>query len=206
MGDAMRYNAEHKRETRERVIAAAGQIFRKEGYGGAGIDALTKAAGVTNGAFYGHFKSKSEAFRTAVLTGLEELRQGIAALRAEQPRGWLKSFVGYYLGYKRTCGLGEACALPSLSPDVMRADDETRRAYTAELKRIVAEVAGGLPEDAGQTRSGLSKEDRAILLLAMLSGGVTLARAVSDPDLSEHIAGLITRTVLAVKSPDQALP
>lgn len=112
----MRYSAEHKQETRTRVIAAAGRVFRQEGYGGAGIDALTKAAGVTNGAFYGHFKSKGEAFRTAVLAGLEELRQGIATLKASQPKDWLTTFVGYYLGYKRTCDLGESCALPSLSP------------------------------------------------------------------------------------------
>ena len=193
----MRYSTEHKQATRTRVIAAAGQVFRRQGYGGAGIDALTKAAGVTNGAFYGHFKSKREAFRTAVLAGLEELRQGIATLKADRPGDWLKNFVGYYLGYKRTCELGESCALPSLSPDVMRADDETRRAYTAELKRIIAEVAAGLPENAVPRSTATGREDQAILLLAMLSGGVTLARAVSDPALSGRIADLIAQAVLS---------
>ncbi|TAU72080.1 TetR/AcrR family transcriptional regulator [Rhizobium leguminosarum] len=197
----MRYSAEHKQETRTRVIAAAGQVFRKEGYGGAGIDALTKAAGVTNGAFYGHFKSKGEAFRTAVLTGLEELRQGIAALKASQPKGWLTTFVGYYLGYKRTCDLGESCALPSLSPDVMRADDETRSAYTAELKRLIEEVAVGLPEGEIPGQSKTRREDQAILLLAMLSGGVTLARAASDPALSKRIADVIAQAALTAIEP-----
>ncbi len=193
----MRYSAEHKQETRARVVAAAGQVFRKEGYGGAGIDALTKAAGVTNGAFYGNFKSKSEAFRTAVLAGLEDLRQGIAALKADQPKGWLKTFVGYYLGYKRTCDLGESCALPSLSPDVMRADNETRSAYTAELKRLIEEVAAGLPENAARRQPQTARGDQAILLLALLSGGVTLARAVSDPALSERIANLVGQAALS---------
>ncbi|EJZ20039.1 TetR/AcrR family transcriptional regulator (plasmid) [Rhizobium sp. Pop5] len=197
----MRYSAEHKQETRTRVIAAAGQVFRKEGYGGAGIDALTKAAGVTNGAFYGHFKSKGEAFRTAVLTGLEELRRGIAELKANQPKDWLATFVGYYLGYKRTCELGESCALPSLSPDVMRADDETRSAYTAEIKRLVEDVAAGLPEQKTQGQSERRRGDQAILLLAMLSGGVTLARAVSDPALSERIADVVTQAALTAMEP-----
>ncbi|QND41075.1 TetR/AcrR family transcriptional regulator (plasmid) [Rhizobium leguminosarum bv. viciae] len=192
----MRYSAEHKQETRTRVIAAAGRVFRQEGYGGAGIDALTKAAGVTNGAFYGHFKSKGEAFRTAVLAGLEELRQGIATLKASQPKDWLTTFVGYYLGYKRTCDLGESCALPSLSPDVMRADDETRSAYTAELKRLIEEVAVGLPEGEISGQSERRREDQAILLLAMLSGGVTLARAASDPALSKRIADVIAQAAL----------
>lgn len=198
----MRYSTEHKRETKTKVVAAAGRVFRKEGYGGAGIDALTKAAGVTNGAFYGHFKSKSEAFRTAVVSGLEELRQGVAALKASEPKGWLTTFVGFYLGYKRTCDLGESCALPSLSPDVMRADDETRAAYTVELKRLAEEVAAGLPGKGNPGGLAASREDRALVLLAMLSGGVTLARAVSDPEFSERIAHLVAQAALRLTDPE----
>jgi TetR/AcrR family transcriptional regulator, transcriptional repressor for nem operon len=192
----MRYSPEHKQETKARIVAAAGRVFREEGYGGGGIEALTKAAGVTNGAFYGHFKSKSEAFRTAVLSGLEELRQGIAALKGSDRMNWLTTFVGFYLGYKRTCDLGESCALPSLSADVMRADDDTRTVYTAALLRLIDEVAAGLPEsDAPDTPAG-SQEDQAIVLLAMLSGGVTLARTVSDPELSDRIARLVAQAAL----------
>jgi TetR/AcrR family transcriptional regulator, transcriptional repressor for nem operon len=198
----MRYTAEHKKRTQAKVIAAAGQVFRKEGYGGAGIDALTKAAGVTNGAFYGHFRSKSEAFRIAVLAGLQDLRLGISALKAEHQQGWLKNFVTYYLGYKRTCDLGESCALPSLSVDVMRADPETRNAYTEKLQRLVTEISDGLPEGSPDEREGISRDDRAILLLALLTGGVTLARAVSDPALSEKIAGLVTSEALRRGSPE----
>lgn len=192
----MRYSADHKKRTHAKVIAAAGQVFRREGYGGAGIDALTKAAGVTNGAFYGHFRSKSDAFRVAVLAGLEELRLGVSAFKAEHPQGWLKNFVNYYLGYKRTCNLGESCALPSLSADVMRTDKETRDAYTEELERIIAEIAAGLPEGAPTDHEGTPRDDQAILLLALLTGGVTLARAVSDPGLSEKIAELVTTEAL----------
>lgn len=192
----MRYSPEHKQETKSKIVAAAGRVFRQEGYGGGGIEALTKAAGVTNGAFYGHFKSKSEAFRIAVLSGLEELRQGIAALKGGDQTNWLTTFVGFYLGYKRTCDLGESCALPSLSADVMRADDDTRAAYTAELMRLVDEVAAGLPESDGPDTLAGSQEDRAIVLLAMLSGGVTLARAVSDPELSDRIARLVAQAAL----------
>ncbi|MGJ5181003.1 TetR/AcrR family transcriptional regulator [Bradyrhizobium oligotrophicum] len=192
----MRYSAEHKQETRARVVAAAGRLFRTAGYGGAGIDALTKAAGVTNGAFYGHFKSKSEAFRTAVLSGLDELRHGVAVLKASEPNGWLETFVNFYLGYKRTCDLGESCALPSLSADVMRADRQTRAAYTAELRRLVGEIAAGLPRDGDAAAYTPAQADQAIVLLAMLSGGVTLARAVSDPALSERIAKLVAQAAL----------
>jgi TetR/AcrR family transcriptional regulator, transcriptional repressor for nem operon len=191
----MRYNAEHKEETRRRILNAAGHLFRQEGYGGSGIDSLTKAAGVTNGAFYGHFASKRDAFRTAVLVGLEELRMGIAALKAKRGKQWFRAFVDLYLGDKRTCDLGQSCALPSLSPEVMRADAATRRAYEEELRRIIEEVALGL-----SARRGASRDDTAIVLLALLSGGVTLARAVSDPALSDKIAQVVRKQALTIVS------
>ena len=188
----MRYSAEHKQETRMRILGAAGRLFRQEGYGGSGIDGLTKAAGVTNGAFYGHFRSKTEAFRAAVLAGLDELRLGITDLIAKRGKAWLPDFVAYYLGPKRTCDLAQSCALPSLSPDVIRADIETRAAYERELRGIIDVIASGLPDGPLPQR-----EDTAIALLALLSGGVTLSRAVADAALSERIARVVQQQALA---------
>ena len=189
----MRYSAEHTRETRTRIINAAGELFRKEGYGGSGIDGLTKAAGVTNGAFYGHFKTKRDAFRTAIVAGLEDLRRGISEIKATGAKDWLRTFVDFYLGPKRICDIGESCALPSLSPDVMRADIETRIVYQAELLGIIAEISAGLPG-----RSENARDETAITLLALLSGGVVLARTVPDPALSERIAQAVKRAALAM--------
>ena len=194
----MRYNAEHKEQTRARIIDSAGRLFRQEGYGGSGIDGLTKAAGVTNGAFYGHFKSKTEAFRTAVIAGLEELRLAMVGLKDQAGAGWLATFAAYYLGPKRTCGLGESCALPSLSPEVVRADLVTRQAYEEALRGIIAEMASGLPAGDSPSPAVSQREDTAIVLLALLSGGVTLARAVPDPDLSARIARVVEQAALLI--------
>jgi TetR/AcrR family transcriptional regulator, transcriptional repressor for nem operon len=192
----MRYSAEHKQETRARILDAASQVFRKEGYGGSGIDGLTKAAGVTNGAFYGHFKSKSEAFRTVVLAGLEQLRHAVAGLKADAGKRWLKTLIDFYLGPKRTCDIGEACALPTFSPEMTRADMDTRRAYEAELLRLIDEVSSGLTY-----RQSSERDEKAIALLALLSGGVTLARAVPDPELSERIAKAVGKQAMAMTAP-----
>ena len=75
----------------------------------------------------------------------------------------------------------------------MRADRDTRAAYEAELRRIVEAVAAGLPDGAIAER-----EDDAIALLALLSGGVTLARAAPDAAFSERIAQAVRRRALAM--------
>lgn len=179
----MRYKSGHKEEARARMIAAAGRGFRRQGFGGIGVDGLAKEAEVTSGAFYGHFSSKGEAFKAALVAGLEELRIGVENLRAEHGPKWVEVFVDFYLGQKRICELGSSCALQSLTSEVQRADAGIKSVFEAEIERVAAAVADGLPG-----RSRKERRARAWALLAILSGGVTMARAVADRDVSAAIA------------------
>lgn len=190
-----RYAPGHREEARARILAAVGRGFRKRGYGGIGVDGLAKEAAVTSGALYGHFPSKEAAFKEAVVAGLDELRAGIEAVRAEHGVKWIEIFVDFYLGYKRTCELGDSCTLQSLTPEVQRSDSETKTAYEARMKMVAQAVADGL--------SGTDSADRlqrAWALLAMLTGGVTLARAVEDQATSDAIAAAVRKTALAAVS------
>ena len=58
----MGYSSDHKDRTRERVVTAAGRLFRRYGYNGVGIDEIMAAAGLTRGGFYAHLKSKRDRF------------------------------------------------------------------------------------------------------------------------------------------------
>lgn len=179
----MRYGPGHKEEARARIIAAAGRGFRARGFGGIGVDGLAKEAQVTSGAFYGHFPSKEAAFRDVVVAGIEELRVAVEGLRAEYGEDWIAPFVDFYLGQKRLCDLGASCALQSLTPDVQRASEEIRAAFEGEIRQLVDAVADGLPGSDLEMRQG-----RALALLSILSGSVTLARSVADPAMGDAIA------------------
>jgi AcrR family transcriptional regulator len=193
----MRYKEGHKEEARARMIAAAGRGFRRRGFGGIGVDGLAKEADVTSGAFYGHFASKEAAFKEAVVKGMEELRAGVMSFRETRGPKWLEGFVDFYLGYKRTCDLADSCALQSLSPEVGRSDPETRAAYEAGMLKVVEAVADGL-----EGGSLADRKKRAWALLSLLSGGVTLARAVEDEQISSKIAGSIRSAALKAARPD----
>jgi TetR/AcrR family transcriptional repressor of nem operon len=186
----VRYTQGHKEESRTRIVAAAGRGFRMHGYGGIGVDGLAREAGVTHGGFYGHFGSKAEAFMAAVVAGLQELRTGVEAVREQHGAGWVGAFAAFYLGHKRTCNLADACTLPSLSVEIERADPAVRVAYQAELLRVMEAVAAGLPEGTDAERTA-----RAWVMLSLLAGGVTLARAVPDPAIAEQIATAVQQAV-----------
>ena len=93
----MRYSAEHKEETRRRILNAAGQLFRQEGYGGSGIDSLTRAAGVTNGAFYGHFASKRDLYLACLDEAWASFRAGSERAIAADPLKCLGAVADTYM-------------------------------------------------------------------------------------------------------------
>lgn len=175
-----------KAQTRALILAGAGRTFRSQGYEGAGVDGLAKAAGLTSGAFYAYFKSKAEAFRETVATGMQDLDQAVRTLRAESGSAWLERFVDFYLSEKRTCALTESCALQSFPAEVGRSDAETRATFEGELRTLIDSTAEGIDAESASER-----RQKAIVLLVLLSGGVTLARAVKSPALSREIADAI---------------
>jgi len=186
----MRYGPGHKDEARIKILNAAGRGFRRLGFGGIGVDGLAKDAGVTSGAFYGHFPSKAEAFKAAAVAGLVQLREAIEDLRAKDAEGWLPTFVDFYMSVRRTCDLAESCALQSLTPEVARADHGTKTAYEAELVKVAEAVAKGLPNGPLAIR-----RRTAWAILALLSGGVSMARSAADPKTGAQIAAGIKAAI-----------
>ena len=188
-----RYKADHKEQTRERIISAAGRCFRKGGYSGIGVDGLAKEAGVTSGAFYGHFASKEEAFKETVVIGLRDVYATVQKLQTEHGVHWLKVFVDIYLSTKRTCDLTEACALQALTSEVTRTNESVRTIYQTELVKVIKLIAQGLPD--GDTTENCQ---RAWALLVMLSGGVTMMRALVDETLATEVASTIKVAALTL--------
>jgi TetR/AcrR family transcriptional regulator, transcriptional repressor for nem operon len=179
----MRRSAEDTEATGRRVLDAAGREFRAHGFAGIGVDGLARAAGVTSGAFYGHFQSKAAAFRQAAKAGAERLRVAVERSRDHFGGGWFDAFAADYLSPQHRRSVAEGCALPSLSSDVARADDTTRDDYADELKRVAASMAAGLPGGGGRQAAWAP--------LAQLAGGLLLARAVRDEALAQEIADAV---------------
>jgi AcrR family transcriptional regulator len=170
-------------EVEARLREAAGRGFREGGFGGVGVDGLAREAGLTSGAFYGHFGSKAAAFRVAARDGLRALRAAVEAAQDRDGAAWLEPFVQMYLNDRVAVAMAEACALPVLSVDVARADPATRAEYATELRALADTVAAGLPGPDGPAR--------AWTLLALLAGGATMARAVADEPLRAAIVAAV---------------
>ena len=62
----MRYDAEHKQRTRERVLKEAAKAIRRDGPHKVSVAAVMAKAGLTHGGFYAHFGSRDELIAEGV--------------------------------------------------------------------------------------------------------------------------------------------
>lgn len=174
---------EQKAQTRKHIIESAGRNFRRHGFGGAGVDAVASEAGVTSGAFYGHFKTKGLLFEESVVAGLKLLEEAILDVQANYGDDWWKTFVKFYLSEKLTCDIAETCALQSLSNEVARFGSESKKRYEQALKKVVKAVLKG-----SGSKGAPKDEESAFYCLSVLAGAVSISRACSSKKLASSIA------------------
>jgi AcrR family transcriptional regulator len=85
---------EYTEATRQALLAAGQEIFAREGYQAAGIEAISRAARVTRGAFYHHFEDKRALFDAVVVAMQADAVKTINDKSRGQRRVWDRMFIG----------------------------------------------------------------------------------------------------------------
>jgi AcrR family transcriptional regulator len=68
--------------TREKILSAALSRFARQGYDGASIREIARAAGMAPGLLYRHFRSKQDLLRSLFKRNMEDVRASFAAAGA----------------------------------------------------------------------------------------------------------------------------
>jgi TetR/AcrR family transcriptional repressor of nem operon len=179
----MRYDAEHKQRTRERLLKEAASAIRLEGPDRVAVAGLMARAGLTHGGFYAHFTSKEELLVRAIeqmfVDGMNRFERTV---RDKGPAEALASYIDFYLSGTHRDRRDRGCPLPALSGDLARLDLGVRETF----ERGVAMLSGALAERL----AALGRDDPEGLAASMLSemvGALLLARSVADPVRSDAI-------------------
>jgi TetR/AcrR family acrAB operon transcriptional repressor len=160
--------------TRSRLIAGAARVFARRGYGEATLDEVAEEAGLTKGAVYWHFASKSDLY----LALLEErVKQEAAALPAAigEAADSPEPLTGLTRLLERQFALAYAEPdRPRLSLEFLsRSWDPEVRARLSDLNfdahRRLAEMLGGV-QQAGLLASDLDPFVVSVFFSAMIEG------------------------------------
>lgn len=189
----MRYDKGHKDASRRRIMEAAAERFRSDGIAASGLAAIMSDAGLTNGAFYPHFKSKAELVRESVAAAMEDGAQLLGG-------AGLAAAIDAYLSANHRDNPSTGCALASLLPELAREPAQTRGYWAERFLAAVKQLASGLPPETSDP------EAAAIGIYATLIGALQLARVVQGTPLSDRIlaAGADSARTLAGIEPASA--
>ncbi len=178
----MRYSRQHKGRTRRRIVESAAHLFTARGYATTSIEDIMRDCGLTRGAFYAHFRSKSGLYDEAI---------GHAAARGSLARdatgrigedSWVESVFGED---------GDASGLAFLAADVVSEEPEVRsaygRAFWALSERLRAS-AGRAPCEEGSILSAL----------ALVVGARAVAQATDDAELRRKLLASCRESASAI--------
>src|SRR5215471_1667473 len=171
----MRYPAEHKQQTRERIVRAAARRFRIRGSEGAAIGDLMRDLHLTHGGFYRHFANKEDLFVEAFQQGHD--RMFAPALERAPKGGELKALIDAYLDIEHCDNVAEGCPVAALATELARRPPHSRArtAFERILRERTREIAKYMP---GATEEERLRKTR--MLMSGMAGTLTVARVLGD--------------------------
>ena len=181
----MAWSKTHKPQSREAIVTAAATLFTERGYERVGIDEVMAAAGLTRGAFYAHFDSKSALYAEAIAVAAIRARDHILERSPVTPS--LADIAERYLSRERADGGSNRCPLAFLATDIQLRNQQVRDAYARVFKGFVGNIAGADQRD---------KQDTAALQAAVLMvGGLALARALGDDPIGDQVLAVSKQAI-----------
>jgi AcrR family transcriptional regulator len=148
-------SAAEKAAPRERIIAAARELFYRQGIRAVGVDAVADAAGTNKMTLYRHFTSKDELVAECLREFAREAEAGWDALARAHPgkprdqlRAWLKRMAEHIsASTERGCALANAAIeLPEKDHPARQVIESFKKAQRERLVRLCREAGLTQPE------------------------------------------------------------
>lgn len=163
--------------TRERIIAAADQLFYKQGFAHTSFADVAAAVEISRGNFYHHFKSKDDILAAVITLRLAKTKDMLERWEDEgdTPAERIQGFIQILIANRKTI-MAHGCPVGTLCNELAKLEHDAH----VEARKIF-----GLFRDwlARQFEAGGRRRDAntlALHLLARSQGVATLANAFSD--------------------------
>ena len=189
----MRYEPEHKKQTRDRIVRNAARKVRAEGLSGPGVATVMKASGLTVGGFYKHFRSKDELLADAIALGFSEFSEKVfASLQSIPPQNRWKEVVRWYLSPEHCNHPDTGCPVVTLAPEIARTKLSVRKRMAGLMKELTKRWAEFMPGATAEQR-----ERNFFVIFGAMAGAVATARLFTEPADREMVLGSTRDYLLA---------
>ena len=176
----MPYPANHRAETRARIVRSARILFNRFGFDSVSIARIMSDADLTHGVFYKYFESKSDLYCAVLRTAYEDAARFDVA-PDPRPDGLGGEIIRTYLSTDHVEQADRMCPVCALPGDVARSDDATRLAFNEVFSSLVGMMERNVASRARPTRTS------ALAVAAMCVGGMVISRASIGRALGDEL-------------------
>lgn len=155
--------------TRQKLVKAAVELFEKKGYSRVTVDDICRKAGVSKGAFYGHFESKDQAVVEEYLKVDDYYREMLPRVFEE------KTFVDRGIALMRLAlgyiaGRGKMVIKVAYSSQIAPGRDSSPIASMDRALYTIAEGMAREAQKAGELRKDLDPAEVARIIIRSIRG------------------------------------
>jgi TetR/AcrR family transcriptional repressor of nem operon len=179
----MKVSRQQVQQNRQRILDAAASLFRERGPKAVSVVEVMQAAGLTHGAFYGHFDSKDALILEALA------HRKFARWRKRADEGGIAGYIDAYLSPDHRDDPGSGCPVAGLSSAGAQASAQVRAALSATIEREIDRFSAAALGTAAQRRR------KAIATYSAMVGAVVLARIADDKGLSQEILAATRKAI-----------
>lgn len=171
---------------RSALLGAMRELSLTKGFPATTVDEVCSLAGVTKGSFYHHFHNKDELGAAALAAYFDDL---VAAFQsgdwaeAPGPVERLRAFLAHAAEVTTGPVLHSGCMLGSFALDLAATSPELRGQLSGMFGALRDMVAGLVAEAAAARRVDVDAGRFGDQFLAVVEGGIVLAKAHNDPSL-----------------------
>lgn len=179
-------------QTRERILATAEPMILRQGFAGTSLDDILKATKLTKGAFFHHFKGKSDLARALVERYARNDYELFARFAAEAEAAsddplqqtilFLKSFEDFIEGLTQPVG---GCVFAAYTYESLQFDSSIHAFIAHSLRRWTALYEKKFEAVLARYKPArpVTARDLADMIVALIEGGFILIRSYNDANL-----------------------
>lgn len=187
-------------DARNRLLDAAMQVIRAQGYAATTVDDICRAAGLTKGAFFHHFKSKEDMAVAAAAHFSQMAGRLFGGAPYHQAADPLDRLIGY-IDFRAAIIDGPIPAFTCLLGTMVQEAYDTHPAIRSACDTYISAHVGRLAKDieAAKTlyapEATWSAESLALYTQAVLQGAFVLAKAKGGPQVARACVAHLRRYI-----------
>jgi AcrR family transcriptional regulator len=177
-----------KTPTRDRILFATAELFRRQGYNGTGLKQVVAEAEAPFGSLYHHFPGGKTELGEEVIEKAGAFFQALVTAVYDEEASTEASVRAVFVGAAETLeatDYEDACPIATVALEVASTNERLRAATAAVFERWAA----ALTERTGD-------REKALAIIAALEGGFVLCRASRSTE-AMHAAGAMAAALVA---------